>query len=441
MRRITTIGLCLVLIFPLALYAWLQTAAGNDGKIHLGFMAWGTPQQQEGELTVLRMFERKHPKISVDCIFAPGGGYMQKLQLMLASRTEPDVYRFMESTFPQYAALGYFQPLDELIAHDPSYHLSDIVPAALKQMEFGGHLYGLNGIFSARMVYYNKKLFAAAGLADPHDLYLRGQWDLNHFLAAARAITTIDPNTGLARRVGLMIDGQDLYWILWCFGGDVMSEDGKVVIDQPRSIQGMQYYADLEHKYHVIPQPIFIGTAAADVASYNFEAGNVGMMMEWVGAATRFRDIRSFDWDVVPTPVGPAGPAHLVGGNATVLSPHSKHPAEAWELLKFVTSVEAERVFCGDANRRSIPTHFSELGDPAFLTATQPPFHIDAYIAAYQNARMMPVTAKWSYWQEDYDRWMDRMMTDDPTRQVSATAAARGMAQDIRKKLARGEDD
>jgi multiple sugar transport system substrate-binding protein len=243
------------------------------------------------------------------------------------------------------------------------------------------------------------------------------------------------------KQVGLMIDGQDLYWIVWCFGGDMMTPDGRVVIDQPKSIEAMQFYADLEHKYHVIPKPTFVGTAASDVISYNFESGNVAMMTEWVGAATRFRDVHSFDWDVVPTPFGPGGPVCLIGGNATVISPHSAHPAEAWELLKFVTSPDAERVFCGDANRRAIPTHLSELRDPAFLNAAQPPFHIDSYLTAYKNPRLMPVTARWNDWQPDYNRWMERMMTNDPQWQVSAQTAAQRMAEDIRKSLARGEDD
>ncbi|HNC24128.1 MAG TPA: extracellular solute-binding protein, partial [Opitutaceae bacterium] len=57
---------------------------------------------------------------------------------------------------------------------------------------------------------------------------------------------------------------------------------------------------------------------------------------------TNFNQIRDLDWDIQ---ILPAGPARRAGGELAIagysISRESRHPAAAWELMKFLTRPEA----------------------------------------------------------------------------------------------------
>src|SRR5690349_4349798 len=175
----------LIVLLPLL----LTGCAAPDGKTQLRYMAWGNPEQLQTEQTIIAEFEKSHPKIHVKLTMVPGSGYQDKLHLMLASRTAPDVMRVDHYYFPELVRKEYFAPLDDFIRQDPDLDPADFFPVALREGRYEGKLYGLNVLFGGIQIYYNKKMFQEARLEDPYALYQQGRWDWDAFLAAARRMT------------------------------------------------------------------------------------------------------------------------------------------------------------------------------------------------------------------------------------------------------------
>ena len=130
-------------------------------------MAWGNPEQLQVEREIADEFEKKNPKLRVHLFMVPGSSYPDKLQLMLASRTAPDVMRVDHYMFPALVKKDYFLDLEPLIAAEPKGFVEDFVPTALEECCYQGKLHAMNVLFGGVQLYYNKTLFKEAGLRRP----------------------------------------------------------------------------------------------------------------------------------------------------------------------------------------------------------------------------------------------------------------------------------
>lgn len=427
LKPLAILAAVLAFLLPIALYAYIHWPGGHDGRTHIRYMAWGSPEQQSTDYALLKKFEQQHPHIKVDFILVPGGDYHRKLQVMLASNTEPDVFKMDLYYLPKYFPYGYFEPLDDFDANDPAFSFDDFYPITKNELTYQGKIYGLNTLFGGKIIYYNKDAFRAAGLPDPFEQFQQGQWTLDAFLHAAKTLTTRDQE-GNIQQFGLKLDTNDLWWIIWTHGGEIIDKNHNVHIDSPHSIDGLQFYYDLQHKHHVMPRP---GEDAGGV--FAFETGRLAMASGFAGESPRFRaKVSRFNWDIVPVPVGPAGHHSLLKGNGLIISSRSKHKPEAWELIKFLNSPEGEMAYAGPALRRAIPTRISVTKMPEYLAADgRPPYNNQSFLELHKSAHQLPVTPKWQEWQQEYTKWMDRLH-----RKVAPPAdIARGMAADIRTVL------
>jgi multiple sugar transport system substrate-binding protein len=126
---------------------------------------------QVGELMdkIMPTFEKEHPgwKVQLEPIAAPENDYYTKLDLMNKSAsTQPDV--LYEDTFLINSDVdaGYLAPLDSYVNSWSDW--SDFYSAAKGAVTaVNGHVYGVPMETDARGLWYNKTLFAKAGLPVP----------------------------------------------------------------------------------------------------------------------------------------------------------------------------------------------------------------------------------------------------------------------------------
>jgi multiple sugar transport system substrate-binding protein len=124
-----------------------------------------------GELMnkIMPTFEKEHPgwKLQLEPIDAPENDYYTKLDLMNRSgSTQPDV--IYEDTFliNSDVTAGYLAPLDSYVNGWSDW--SDYYPSAKSAVTaVNGHVYGVPMETDARGLWYNKQLFARAGLPVP----------------------------------------------------------------------------------------------------------------------------------------------------------------------------------------------------------------------------------------------------------------------------------
>jgi multiple sugar transport system substrate-binding protein len=253
----------------------------------------------------------------------------------------------------------------------------------------------LNVLMGGTTLYYNKTAFQNAGLEDPYELYLRGEWTWDKLREDAIRLTKHSAD-GRPERFGVQIPSFPTYMpIVWAFGGDILSLDAKIcLLDSPEAIRGLQFLADLRWKDHAAPTP-----SQGALSAFTFESGKIAMVFDWMGMSPRYRDnIRDFEWDICPLPSGPAGNATPLKGNQLVMYRETAHPEAAWKFMRFLTSRETEKVLYGDARRRAIPTRQSVAASPEFLVPNKPPYHVKAFLRPLENGREFPINPRWSEW-------------------------------------------
>lgn len=139
---------------------------------------------------VKEQFERTHQgkTVKLEPVVAPEGEYLSKLQLRMRSASSaPDVIYEDSFNVNSDVEAGYLEPLDSRLANWPEWQ--NFQKTAEAGQAADGKTYGVPLDTDARGLWYNKKLFAEAGL--PTD-WKPKTWD--DVLKAARQVKQKFPN-------------------------------------------------------------------------------------------------------------------------------------------------------------------------------------------------------------------------------------------------------
>jgi multiple sugar transport system substrate-binding protein len=329
-----------------------ETEAEADAapkEVKLRFSIWGKDQHKQMYEEMLAEYKKLKPHVSVEIITIPSTDYLQKISIMNASGTAPDVAWLSEAHIPQFMANDQLVDLSELKT-DADYKFDEIYPSTLELLTRGDKLYGIPFSTPPMMMYYNKKLFQDKGLKTPTELYDEGNWTYEQLLKAAQAIS--DPDQGVYGvnfiRNGWANWDSSLMTVLRAHGAELLSEDGTAfTLNSPEGKQALEFYFDAIFTHEIHPKP-------GDQTT--FESGKIGIQQELYSYMGKARAIEDFEWDIVPLPEGPQGRGTTLGFAGYSIIKGTEHPEEAFELLKFLTgpdnAVTASQFFV--PSRRSI---------------------------------------------------------------------------------------
>ena len=341
----------------------------SSGMVSLKLSAWGSMQEASTLRELLRDFERTHPKIRVTLIHIPDN-YYQKLHLLIASDQAPDVMLTNSLNFPVYAAHGSFLDLGPLLAaksdgkssqgshinSDSNLNTLDFYPAALQAFSWkepsasakgsvasnipstAPKLEALPRDISNLVVFYNRDRFRQAGLPEP-----TAQWTWRDLTQTAAKLTQDTNHDGRPDTFGFSFYAKPpLFWLpfVWSAGGDVFSADLKhCLLAEPAALEGLQFYADLRHRWHAAPKKSESGDAAM---TQLFLQQKLAMMISGRWSVPVLRAQAHFAWDVVPLPSGPSGKSRVgIDGSGYAISAKTPYPEAAWTLVRFLGSRKA----------------------------------------------------------------------------------------------------
>ena len=128
----------------LALLPFILCSCAKDSKEMLSFASWGSITETNIVKNVINEFESENPNIKVNFIHIPQN-YFQKIHLMFASKTPPDVIFLNNLYLPIYA--DYLEDLGQYAER------SDFYPQAIEGMSYGGKLLGLPRDISNLVLY------------------------------------------------------------------------------------------------------------------------------------------------------------------------------------------------------------------------------------------------------------------------------------------------
>ena len=214
----------------------------------------------------------------------------------------------------------------------------------------------------AYALYYNKKLFAEAGIAEPP-----ATWD--ELVAAGKKLTAKGKN-------GIGVEGSNLsnnihqvFVLGKQHGADFFTPDGNPDFTSDGAVAAVKQYVDLMAKHKIVAP----GNAeyAQNQSLSDFSKGKTGMVL-WQTASATFKaqGMKDEDWGVAPAPVqsgepgtGTATNSMVAGINMGVFK-NTDNLDGALKFVKFMTS-DAEQKILNKAYG-SIPPVKGAQSDPAF---------------------------------------------------------------------------
>ncbi len=238
-----------------------ENAAASSGPSEISYMAWYNTTESEAADTqkILDKFNEAQSGVHVKLISVSRADYEAKLTTMAAGNQLPDVALMPEPEVLGWAIAGKLADVGDVFKGED-------VPLKSLAFTYHGKVVAYSVADEVLVLYYNKKLFDAAGLPYP-PATADTAWTWKQFVDVATKLTK-DKNGNTPNDPGFDPDnivtyGADFNRLGWMWpilavsnGGGVMTPDGqKLLLGTPETIEAAQAIADLYLKDHVAPSP------------------------------------------------------------------------------------------------------------------------------------------------------------------------------------------
>ena len=336
----------LMMVFSLVLAACQTgTPAASDEAPAVTVIRVGTGDGGDGlnpHQQIIQNFEAQNKDILVQLEAVAGNDYYARLLTQLAAKQAPDLMQIGDDAVPSFVSKGAFVPLDDYMK-SAGFDASIYLPGLLAPGQVDGKQYLLPKDYSPVAVYYNKKLFDAAGVPYPQE-----GWTWDDLLATAQKLTVDADKDGTPETWGLQLPAAWTtgfeYWVA-AAGGRLISEDGKQFVgymDSPEVVRAVQFYADLYNRYKVAPPP-------ADLSQFGggnpeFASGQAAMYLFGRWPQAGFKTNPNLDLGVAPPPADKARANVLFWGGFGIAA-SSQNPQQAFRFLKDYTGEPGAQVW------------------------------------------------------------------------------------------------
>ncbi len=272
-------------------------------------------------------FERAHPGVHVQVERLTWDTGLQKITAAVAARKVPDLCEIGSTEMPRFLASGALVEWTDSLAD---------LRSRLRGWELcsqAGRVYGVPWVLGTRALFYNKTLFARAGLDStrPPETWA----DLS------RAAQAVEKLGGGVHGYGVQAGERKILFkkfmpFAWGNGGRVLSEDlSRAAINSPQNLQALEFYLSLRR----------VGTLdRQDMLDRAFKEGRVGMEISggWLFKAipTEAPGLR-YGVALIPKPSAHRGThASFAGGEVLVSFAASRRSAAALQLARFLATPE-----------------------------------------------------------------------------------------------------
>ncbi len=368
-------GVRLVISLIISVFLLCGCTKKETGTV-IEFASWGSKSEVEILKPILSDFEKENPDIKVEFMHIPQN-YFQKIHLLFASNTAPDVIFINNLYLPVYANAGVLEPLN--LSSNQFYG------QAIEALSFKGVLYAIPRDVSNLVIYYNKDIFDKK-----HIPYPSQDWTFSEFLNTAEKLT--DKNT-----FGISFEEDPLFYLpyLMSNGGGILPDE----INKQESQNALNFYADLRKKYHVAPRK---SDSASATMAQMFLQGRLGMYLSGRWMVPKIREEAEFDWDITQFPKGTKGSIVQLDASGWAVSKSSKHKKEALKLVEFLSSKQSIEKFVKSG--LIVPAR-KDVGNSKIFLDGQKPENAKIFLDIIQTSKPTPVTV-------DYREILDKLKKD-----------------------------
>jgi sn-glycerol 3-phosphate transport system substrate-binding protein len=418
LQRMLAAGAAAVLIATLV--PWAPVSAQAPAQVNFWF-----PVDLGGGLanviqTLVAEFNQTHPGIHVTASYT--GSYdaeWQKIQAAQLAGNLPDVAMVENGQTQQLGPTGLVADLAPFVAQaGGTAYLGRFMPGMFLNSYYAGKLYALPFQRSVPVLYYNKDLLKAAGIARPPATWAE-------FIADAQKLTVRRGNTITRWGAEFPLDPFD--WIVWALiyqsGGQVMSLDLKhLYMNQPPAIEAMQFWYDLVNKYRVMPAYTPWNQGAQD-----FVAQTTAMVMHSSGSIAFFRQSAKFAWGLTRLPMNKRYGINPGGGNFVIFKKASAQQQAAWTFASWMVEPRQTAYWSINSGYIAVMKDAWDLPEMKRLVQEQP--EVLATIDSLKNAYYEPAAPNWPPVRDlIHDTVQDILANKVPLRQGLETITTKGDA-------------
>lgn len=300
-----------------------SASAGDSVTGNITYMEFSANGGHEKDLdAIVKAFETANPGIKVTVQTLPYADYFTKLQTAIAGGTGADAFELDYQNFVSYSASGALAPLTGV---DATPYKKSLIDA----FNVDGKQFALPESFSDVVLFYNKDLFDAAGVAPPND-----SWTWKDENDAAKKLTD--------KAKGIWGDYQpisynEFYKVLAQNGGQFFNADKTAATFA--SPQGIAAAHQLIDRSGTVMPTAADGAGTPDFDTNLFKSGKLAMWHTGIWMFSALADV-PFNWDIAVEP-GNTNKASAMFANAVAVNAASKNAAAAQKWLEFLTSSDA----------------------------------------------------------------------------------------------------
>jgi multiple sugar transport system substrate-binding protein len=382
-------------------------------KVTFRITTWaGEDEAKEFQELVLDKINASQSEYEIVHEAAPAD-YYTKLQTALAGGTGADFMWLSQEYTAGYASRGALLDLTDLLKSidTPTAKVEGYFPDVIKTAIYQDKVYGLPWISQPVVLYYNPKLFDAAGIAYPDDT-----WDWAKFADTAKALTKAPDQYGFAAN-----GWPPVHMFIWQAGGEVITPDlATSPIDSPEAIAGVEFYKSLIFNSSCCPTE---DTIAEQGFSEMFKAGKVAMFMGGASDTFESADGVALDIGAAVVPKGPKSRTSFAYTASTVVNAKVKNPELAAKALVALTD---------GIHHWKIVSPLTDLATAEVVKASFPEKwqaqksgQIDAIIAATKDMRSFNIVPRHQEWDDLFWREFQDLVYHDKGTVADLAKAAR----------------
>lgn len=334
----------IIFVFSLAVFWAFSTTITAQEKVTLRFSDWHLTESPWDKTLAeaMALFEQRNPNIKVELEPVSYKDKETKYTVEIAAGKGPDVFHVHAFSLPMFFDKGFAKDLTPFIQKEGgNKFLEAWYPICIKLVTYKGKVHAMPGDYMSMVLIYNTELFKAAGL-DPKKP--PKTWD--ELLAYNKKLTKAPDHWGFGV-VGAKDPGFELRFspFIWTFGAEYLSPDyKKSALNSKEAKEAFKFFIELYTKYKVMP-PGVTSMNPQDVRT-QLAHRKIAML---IGSGWTAPIVNAINPELKAFEVLAAAPVPMKKKKVTtiwlsswVMNPNTKHPKEAWELLKFITSKEME---------------------------------------------------------------------------------------------------
>ncbi|MGH2862667.1 MAG: extracellular solute-binding protein [Solirubrobacteraceae bacterium] len=343
---------------------------------------------------IVNAFEKDNPSIKVKVTTISWTHFDNEVQTMVQNKSYPDITE--GDYFSAYAQQGLLYSASQVLSNS-----KNLLPVFASQGSYKGKQYGMPWTTSSRTLFYNKKLFAKAGIKSAPKTWANVEADA----AKIKKLGEIGFGLPLGPEEA---QAESLLWFLGD-GGNYMSKGGKAwTINSKANVSAFTFMKGLVSAGDTEPNP---GTVDRTPLWEKFAAGKVGMINgspALIPIIQAGKTLKSNQWASVPI-VGKNGPlSDTLGVCDNVAAFKSNgHQAQIKKFLDFAYQNKYQLQF--DREYELLPATVSAAN------ALKSDKTFGSFIKALPHAVQYPSNTAWAQVKTQIQNTIGTAVTGDPS--------------------------